>query len=298
MGCGQEYLRRANCSLYSCLMEKMKPVEPILVAELFPELRERLLGVLRGLSDEEWSRPTAAGKWDVQAVALHLLAVDIGNLSRRRDAFTPRGKGPESWEELVAFLNELNATWVTAGRRMSPRVLCDLSEHVGPQMDEYFQSLDPFAMGGAVSWAGPQAAPVWLDIAREYTERWHHQQQIRDATDREGLYEARLFRPVIDAFLRGLPHAFREVQQVAGTCVQVTMTGIPDGEWLLRRGHNEWELHEGRAKAPAASVTLDAKDAWKIFTRGLRGDKALQRTAIEGDRELGAKVASMVSVIA
>ena len=33
----------------------------------------------------------------------------------------------------------------------------------------------------AVNWAGPEPAPIWLDPAREYTERWVHQQHIRDA---------------------------------------------------------------------------------------------------------------------
>jgi hypothetical protein len=39
-----------------------------------------------------------------------------------------------------------------------------------------------FAMGEPVTWAGPEPAPIWLDIAREYTERWLHQAQVRDAT--------------------------------------------------------------------------------------------------------------------
>ncbi len=51
----------------------------------------------------------------------------------------------------------------------------------GEQTNAYFQRVDPFAMGGPVSWAGPEPAPVWLDVAREFTERWHHQQHIRAA---------------------------------------------------------------------------------------------------------------------
>jgi len=276
----------------------MKSPEPILVAGLFPEVRQRLLSLLAGLSEEEWQLPTAAKKWSVKDVSLHLLGGDIGNLSRRRDSFTPPGKPISGWEELVAYINQLNESWVVAARRMSPRVLCDLLAFTGPRMEEYFASLDPFALGEPVSWAGPQPAPRWLDIVREYTERWHHQQQIRDATKRPGLYEQGLFAPVLDAFVRALPYTFRGVDAAEGASVQVTISGAGGGDWVLRRDANAWELLVGRASNAAAEVAVHGTDAWKIFTRGLRGEEAMRRATITGDAALGAKVLETVSVIA
>ena len=44
------------------------------------------MSLLGGFTAEDWLRPTAAGKWDVKDVALHLLGGDVSNLSRRRDA--------------------------------------------------------------------------------------------------------------------------------------------------------------------------------------------------------------------
>jgi uncharacterized protein (TIGR03083 family) len=274
----------------------MNPVGPILTAELFPELRRRLLALLGSLGEEDWRRPTAARLWNVKDVALHLLGVDLGNLSRRRDRFELPAPAA-SWPELVAFINQLNAAWVAAGQRLSPRLLIELTEHVGRQMDEYFQSLDPFAPGGAVSWAGPEGAPQWLDVAREYTERWHHQQQIREATGREGLYEERLFAPVLDTFARALPHTFREVDAPQGTQVQLALSGAGGSSWVLER-RGRWELFRGSAARPSALVKIASTDAWKIFTRGLRGTEAASRAEIEGDRALGAKVLETVSVIA
>jgi hypothetical protein len=43
----------------------MKTPAPILVADLFPEVRQQLLSLFGGLTAEDWLRPTAAGKWDV-----------------------------------------------------------------------------------------------------------------------------------------------------------------------------------------------------------------------------------------
>jgi uncharacterized protein (TIGR03083 family) len=276
----------------------MKTPAPILVADLFPEVRQHLLSLLGSLTAEDWLRPTAARKWNVKDVALHLLGGDIGNLSRRRDAYAPLGKAISGWDDLVAFINELNESWVAAARRISPRVLCDLLAHIGAQVDTYFMSLDPFAVGGEVSWAGSQPAPVWLDVAREYTERWHHQQQIRDATGRPGLYEPRLFAPVLDAFVRALQHTFRDVDAAEGTIVQVIISGPAGGEWAVRRTAGSWELLVGRSSGAAGETILAAEDAWKIFTRGIRGADAIRCAKINGNRALASKVVEMVSVIA
>ena len=276
----------------------MKAPEPVLTAHLFPELRRHLLSLLAELDERDWLRPTAAGKWNVKDVALHLLGGDIGNLSRRRDNHSLPGPATSEWKDLVAFINSMNESWVVAGRRMSPRVLCNLLAHVGPQMDEYFASLEPLRIGGAVSWAGLDPAPQWLDVAREYTERWHHQQQIRDATQKTGLYEERLFAPVIATFVRALPHAFRNVGAPENTCVQLTLSGAGSGDWAVRKSAAGWELLAGRAVDPAAEVTLRSEDVWKIFTRGIRGADAMHCANIHGDQSLARTMIETGSVIA
>ena len=80
--------------------------------------------------------------------------------------------------------------------------------------------------------------------------------------------------------------------------MQLTISGIDDGNWVLRRKTAGWELLVGRSSGAAAHVTLDAKDAWKIFTRGIRGEEARRRAVVSGHAALGLKVLEMVSVIA
>lgn len=188
----------------------MKAPEPILTTDLSPELRQHLLSMLNGLTPDEWLLPTPARDWTVKDAALHLVGGDIGVLSRKRDGHSLPNDSISNWHELVAFINGLNRTWVEATRRMSSRVLCDLLAHTGPRAEAYFMSLDPFAPGDSVEWAGPEPQPQWLDIAREYTERWHHQQQIRDATGRPALYEPRLSAPVLDTFRVGTATHFSQ----------------------------------------------------------------------------------------
>ena len=275
----------------------LENLEPILTGHLFGEVRRELVSLLKGLNEEEWRRPTAASKWNVKDVALHILGGDVGNLSRRRDGFSLPAD-LSSYEKLVAFINEINALWLAAGQRMSTRLLIDLTEYVGRRADEYFAGLDPFATGEAVSWAGDEPRPVWFDVAREYTERWHHQQQIRDATERPGLYEKRLFEPLMDTFVRGLPHTFREVNVADRTVVRLVLTGALEKEWRLVRKGERWELFAAGEGGANATVRIKAEDAWKIFTRGIRGGDAVRCAEIQGEQRLGEIVLKMVSVIA
>ena len=104
----------------------MRALGPILTGPLFGEVRRELVSLLGGLTEEEWRLPTAAPKWNVKDVALHILGGDVGNLARRRDGFSLTAD-LSSYEKLVAFINEINASWVLAGQRMSPRVLIDFT---------------------------------------------------------------------------------------------------------------------------------------------------------------------------
>jgi uncharacterized protein (TIGR03083 family) len=271
---------------------------PIIVVHLFPEILEELLDLLSSLSAEEWDMPTACPSWSVKDVAQHLLGDDIGILSRKRDGYSPSEQQIENWEELVALIDTLNDVWVQATRRISPRLLRDLLRHVGTQVHAYFQTLDPYAMGNPVSWAGPNSAPVWLDLAREYTERWLHQQHIREAVGKPGLQQPRLFAPVLDTFARALPHTYRDVYAPPNTLVVLTITGDSGGRWFLRRGDDHWKLCLDVPQKPQAEIIVDQDTAWRLFTKGLSQRAAQTRVTVLGDQSLGFKVLDMVSIIA
>lgn len=276
----------------------MKQPQAIIVSHLFPELLERLLKLLSGLTAEEWERATVCEGWSVKDVALHLLGVEVGILSRKRDGFSHSSPPAGNLGTLVDFVNDLNAAWMQAARRISPRLLCDLLQLTGQQACEYWGSLDPYALGAPVSWAGPDPAPVWLDLAREYTERWHHQQHIRDAIGRPGLKEPKFLAPVLDAFVRALPHTYRQVDAPEGTLVVLTISGRSGGRWSLLRENREWTLYLDVAQKPDAEVTIDQEMAWRLFTKGLDKQEAQANVIVVGDQPLGLKVLDMVSIIA
>lgn len=277
----------------------MKDPGPIIIAHLFPEILAHLTQLLRELSVEDWDRPTVCTGWTVKDVVQHLLGVEIGNISRKRDRFKQPHEIPlQNNQDLVEQINYLNQSWIQATKRISPLLLIDLLEFVGGQACDFFLSLDPYLPGNPVSWAGPDPAPIWLDLAREYTERWHHQQHIRDATGKPGLKEPRFLSPVLDAFVRALPYTYRDVTAPEGCSLTLALTGDSGSEWTIRREGNKWTLFVGGNEASHAQVCVEQDDAWRLFTRGIDPEEVKARSEIHGDKELGLHVFEMVSIIA
>jgi uncharacterized protein (TIGR03083 family) len=279
----------------------LRELAPVLVLDLFPEERAALLELLESLSDEEWSTPTVCPGWSAKDIAAHILGDDIGRLARGRDGY--RGAAFAAAEgdferQLLAFVNRQNEAWVEAARRLSPRLLIDLLRWSGEETQRYFESLDLYALGEPVSWAGPEPAPVWLDVAREYTERWLHQQQIRDAVGNPGLKERRPFAPVLATFVRALPHTFRDVAAPEGAHVRLAISGDAGGAWSLVRGEGRWGLYAEAGGQPQAITALDQETAWRLFTKGISKDEALAAATIEGERALALNVLDTVSIIA
>ncbi len=281
----------------------MRAAEPVIVVDLFPLERQELLHLLSQLHEEEWHLPTICTAWSVKDIVLHLLGDDIGLLSRKRDAFDDftiiKTRPPlRSWSDLVAYINEKNKLWVQATRRMSNRLVCTFLTMTGEETYQYFSSLDLFALGETVSWAGPAPASVWLDIAREYTERWVHQQHIRDAVGRPGLKDRHFFAPVLETFVRALPHTYRDVHATNGTLIHLIISGEAGGEWYLQREQETWVLGKNVASPADATVVLDQESAWRLFTKGISKDEAFKQATYKGDEMLARKVFDTVSIIA
>ncbi len=274
----------------------MKPVEPIRITHLFEPMLDHLLQLLRQFSEREWHLATTCAGWTVKDVALHLLGGEIGQLSRGRDNDTSSILPPGP--DLVSRINAHNQLWVEASRGMSPRLICDLLDFTGHEAVHYFKSRPLMEMNGVVSWAGPDPAPVWLDVAREYTERWHHQQHIREAVQQPGLTEAAFLTPVLDTFVRALPYTFRSIEAPENTVVGLIVTGEAGQSWFLLLKEAHRSLFTETSLSPSATVTIDQETAWKLFTKGIAKEDAMRRANIEGDQELAASIFEAVSIIA
>jgi uncharacterized protein (TIGR03083 family) len=273
--------------------------DPVQTSHLFRELDAALITLLKSLSEDEWRSATIVPRWNVQQIAAHLIDTAFRRLSLGRDAWRPAAALPRSDRELVALVNTLNADGVRVYAALSPALLIAVTELVTPQLAAYLEAQDPLAPAVfGVSWAGESASSNWFDIAREYTERWHHQQQIRLATNRPGIMTPRLYLPVLETFMRSLPHTFRDVAAPDGACVDAIVPGACGGRWRIGQAGGRWQMMPVDDMPAEATAIVPDDLAWRLFTKGASRDEARARVEIRGNERLGSVIFCALAIVA
>lgn len=294
-------------------MKTLSPLKRLLVADLFPDLGRRLITLLRSLDEGDWNRPTLCPRWTVKDLAAHLLDTACRRISMERDALPPLApeKPIENYDDLLGFLNDLNAQWITAAKRVSPRLLTDSLQAIEPQLAAVLGAIDPESTAMfPVSWAGEDESKVWFDVARELTERWHHQQQIRDAVGAPGLHDPLFVEPVMETFLRVLPYRYRDVEAEHGATLALRIVGETAYPYTLvcmqstrpveglERGRC-WKLFRGEpTETSTSTIELGERLAWLLFTKGIDPGEARGRAKISGDCEIARPYFDAVAVMA
>ncbi len=263
------------------------------------EVDELFIKLLQTLPTEDWQRPTVARLWTVKDVVAHLLDGNIRVLSMLKDGYFGESPTDFSYDGLVTYLNGLNADWVKAMKRVSPQMLITLHQLTGPLYNQYYASLNPNDMAPfAVSWAGDTESPNWKHIAREYTEKFLHQQQIRDAIGNTELLHSHYFTTFLTVFMLGLPHTYRDIDATNNTVVSVVIAGEFGGNWQIIKTATDWQLYEPQDIEPAAIITIPADISWKLFSKSIRPVDVMNKITIKGDRPLGERALQMVAVMA
>jgi len=271
----------------------------ILTAHLFPKLDGMLLELLRSLAPADWEKQTVSPRWKVKDVAAHLLDTALRGVSIGRDGYVAENPAINSSADLAAFINRLNQEGVTVYRRLSPAVLIALMEVATKSLAELHASRDPDAMAPfGVSWAGEEKSANWFHTAREFTERRHHQQQIRLAVDMPGIMTRELYFPVLDCFLRALPFAYRGTTAKPGAYAQIIISGECSGSWYLYRAEETWQVIKKPFGEKASETIIPQEIAWRIFTKGISRESAHSQVKVAGDVALGLHVLGMVSIVA
>ncbi|MBI2416388.1 MAG: maleylpyruvate isomerase N-terminal domain-containing protein [Ignavibacteriales bacterium] len=272
---------------------------PYNVVQLLKAIDIKLVALLQSLSPEEWRMPTIAKLWTVKDIAAHMLDTNIRILSILRDKYveTTPDNGPIN--DLPAYLNALNADWTKAMKRVSPEMLILLHKATGPLYCQYYESLSPSDTAKfPVSWIGETASNNLTHIARDYTEKWLHQQQIRDAVNKPGIMSREFYFPFLDIFMLGLPFTYLHTRSNDGTIVKITVTGPAGGSWFLVRQEGQWQLTKKTEDRIDSHVSISPDDAWKLFSKSGPVERIRNRITIEGDFTLGKVALNMVSVVA
>jgi uncharacterized protein (TIGR03083 family) len=255
----------------------------ILCANQIREVDEKLLELMKGLRGSDYDLQTLAPKWTVRDVLAHLLDTALRKLAMARDGEFVEKVEIRSAEDVKELVDRLNSEGVRVYRRLSAPLLRSMMAAACEQSAAFHESLDPYAKAAfAVSWAGEEGSLNWFDSARELTERWHHQQQIREATGKPGIMTPRLYGPVLDCFARVLPFAFRDLED---GCVELVVEGDCGGAWVSG---------SGRVRARAI---IPQEIAWRVFTKGISVEDARAVSTLEGDPDLSLRMMRLTAIV-
>ena len=243
------------------------PVEEIL-ADLADQHAE-LDGILAGLDDDGWSRPSACEGWSVADVVVHLTQSDDG--ARRsvegslpEEGFGLARSGPENVDEW--------AERMVAGERGTPP-----SEVLGrwrattAAMREAFARCDPSAR---VPWVTGLLSARSLATTR-LAEGWIHTGDVQAAFGRPPSATTGL-RHIARLAWRTLPYAFAEAGRELSGPVAFELTGpsgerwdlVPDDEpaTVVRGDALELCLVAGRRRTPAETgLAAEGPDAGAVL---------------------------------
>jgi hypothetical protein len=277
----------------------MKQIETI---HLFPQLTDELLNLLRNIDESDWLKSSPIKGRTVKDLVSHIIDGSLRKLSIQRDGFTDKTNIPniQSYNELVNHIQTLNSDWINVSRRLSPEILIDLLEYFENQFNQFIKTLNPNDTAiFPVSWAGDTESQNWFDIAREYTEVWHHQMQIRLALKKPILMDKKFTEPLYDTFMRGLPYLYKDFTDIeSGYKIKISLTGTIDKSWFLERQPEKWVLIEKETEIGNTSVELPDDVAWKIFTNTDREkEKYKSIIKINGDDRIGLKLLDFVTVM-
>ena len=234
---------------------------------LFQLDRDRLLELLRAMGASDWERPTPCPGWNLLGLALHLLGDDISLLAGQRDQHrgTPAPEGLDE-EGFTRWLDELQVEWVRAARRLSPRLVVDLLEWAGPQIVSAVKAQDSSAVTANVSWASITRVPVWLDQARELSERWIHRQQILQSLGRASDLRSDVAEPVMDGLRWAYPFRLDAHRRGPGATVDINISGEVNLRWTIVSDGVSWAFHPVAGDRLAAELLLTSDQAWRLLS--------------------------------
>jgi uncharacterized protein (TIGR03083 family) len=273
-----------------------RDVPPLDLRILMREERQELVILLSALDAQEW-QASAVGRWDVHAVTLHLLGNDLRSLPNSRPQNQRSTPSNElGYTAIAEIIERENDEWVDTARRIIPALLPEVLVLTGRRVDDQMACVDMNARSTSVGWSGSGPSPEWLHIAREYTERWVHHQQIRDAVGRDGLKERKWLHPVLQTMLLALPRAYEYAQAPTGTTVSVVVDGPAGGTWRLTRAEDRWHLATPIGPAEA-EVHIPEDVAWRVLSRNLRPENAAPLIERRGSVELTEPILNAVAIM-
>jgi len=269
---------------------------------LFPGLTAELLNLLKSLKQSEWDLISPIPDRSVKDLVAHLIDGSLRRLALQRDNYEDISQKTDirSYNDLIDHIQKLNKDWIIVARRLSPAILIDLLEYSETSFYEYFASIEANDKAFfPVAWAGEDESKNWFDIAREYTEKWHHQMQIRMAIGAPLLMEKRYIEPLYNTFMLALPHLYNNmIEYPEGETIKVSIRGILNKSWTVVLHKNKWSFIENKEREAGTTIELKQSE-WDLISPipDREKDKYFDKIRVSGRNELGLRILELVTVM-
>lgn len=246
------------------------------------------------LTDEQWSADTDCPGWTVKDQLSHLVGVERWLLGH-----APIDHNQPSADHVKNSLGERNEAEVDHRRTHDPEeVLAEFRAVIR----ERRLVLDHMSEGdfNKRTWTPRGEGTVAEMMSFRIVDTWVHEQDIRRATGKRGHLTGPVPEHVFERLFSGMPKVVgKNAAAPEGSVVAWLIDGMRDGDRAIR-------VEDGRARTLATDPTdVDARLVmdFQTFVCLSCGRWDAERTLrvglvdIEGDQELGARVASSMSIL-
>lgn len=245
------------------------------------------------LTESQWKAPTRLPAWNVQAIYAHLIGTERmlqglpGAPARDPSVATPHVRNPigDVVENEVAWRSgrpgaEVFAEWedLRATREATLRA-------AGP---DYF----------AQPMVNPTGRGTLTDfLAVRILDCWIHEQDVRHALSLPPRLEGPAAEHTVDRLVRTIPIVVgKRAATPEGRAVRIVVSGPVERDLLCEVNGGRAAFVEQSAQPPLATVTFTT-EAFVELANGRRPADDLTGVTIEGDAEIGYKVASQFNMM-
>jgi hypothetical protein len=263
-------------------------------------LLDKLISFLKTLSLKDWNRSTILPEWKVADIAVHLLSGCIRKCSSvmNYQSGIKKYSEPQTYSSIVKMINENNEKWVNILRDLNRELIIELLNENYSRLILKFSKLDPEDESvHSVAWAGEDISKNWFDTAREYTELWHHQMQIREAFNDFEILDDYYYYKVIKTFFAALPNHFKKLNREVSYNLLIKIKDMKNGEWILVKNTEGLVVSNEPENYADNFVIIEKNDAWKIFTKAVTYDTAKSLVNYSGKEDICLHLLKMACIM-
>jgi uncharacterized protein (TIGR03083 family) len=251
-------------------------------------------GLLAGLEEKDWGRPTDCPGWAVKDQVSHLIGTESALLGRPAPAAVA-----EVPEHVKNPMGQLNEAWVEARRARSPaEVLAEFREVTAARLGA-LRSMTDDEMAAITS--GPTGQVPYEEFMRvRVMDNWVHEQDIRRAVGQPGDLEGAVADASVARFTSALPFVIgKRAGAPEGATVVLELTGPGEQAVAASVVEGRGRSVNGRVDDATVRLTMTPETYTRLSCGRLTAAEALAggQVRVAGDRTLAERVLVGMSIM-